>query len=223
MKSIEYYYRESVKRVYKIFDPVFGPIRRCLAKCGDGGVNSGFTILSNNCWGGFVYRYFALPYNSPTVGLFFFAEEYLRFLGDPRHYLESDLKVISVEDSRYRDELLRRGHKDVPVGVIEDIEIVFLHYHSEEEVLTKWKRRSERVDWDKLIVKMSEQNLCTEERLRAFDALPYPHKIVFVHKDYGLKSQIVWNEYRNKDEVSDDTTFFKKHLSIIKLIKRIEK
>lgn len=30
-----------------------------------------FSIISNNCWGGSVYRYFGLPYQSPTAGLFF--------------------------------------------------------------------------------------------------------------------------------------------------------
>lgn len=30
-----------------------------------------FTVISNNCWAGTVYRYFNLPYLSPTCGLYF--------------------------------------------------------------------------------------------------------------------------------------------------------
>lgn len=33
---------------------------------------SDFSIISNNCWAGTVYRYFGLPYQSPTAGLYFF-------------------------------------------------------------------------------------------------------------------------------------------------------
>ena len=31
-----------------------------------------FTIISNNCWAGHVYRYFNLPYDSPTLDYIFF-------------------------------------------------------------------------------------------------------------------------------------------------------
>ena len=39
-----------------------------------------FTIISNNCWGGHVYRRYGLPYASPTVGMYFFPDEYLKFI-----------------------------------------------------------------------------------------------------------------------------------------------
>ena len=38
------------------------------------------TIFSNNCWGGMIYESYNLPKNSPTVGLFFFADDYIFFL-----------------------------------------------------------------------------------------------------------------------------------------------
>lgn len=34
-------------------------------------INSNFSIISNNCWGGMVYESYNLPKQSPTVGLFF--------------------------------------------------------------------------------------------------------------------------------------------------------
>ena len=36
-----------------------------------------FSIISNNCWGGSVYRRYRLKYSSPTVGLYMFANEYI--------------------------------------------------------------------------------------------------------------------------------------------------
>jgi len=35
-----------------------------------------FSIISNNCWGGLVYQYFGLPYNTPTVGLFIMDDDF---------------------------------------------------------------------------------------------------------------------------------------------------
>ncbi|MBV5343054.1 DUF1919 domain-containing protein, partial [bacterium] len=42
--------------------------------------NLDFTIISNNCWGGGIYEDLNLKYNSPTVGLFFYAPCYIEFL-----------------------------------------------------------------------------------------------------------------------------------------------
>lgn len=43
-------------------------------------IGKSFTILSNNCWGGHVYRYFSLPYLTPTIGLYFYPDDYLKFI-----------------------------------------------------------------------------------------------------------------------------------------------
>ena len=38
--------------------------------------NTNFSIISNNCWGGYVYQEQNLPYQSPFVGLFLYAKDY---------------------------------------------------------------------------------------------------------------------------------------------------
>lgn len=48
--------------------------------------NKCFTIISNNCWGGFVYQKFNLQYRTPFVGLFIFA---------PQSGLHTEYKVPS--------------------------------------------------------------------------------------------------------------------------------
>ena len=64
--------------------------------------DSCFTIISNNCWAGTVYRYFGLPYLSPTVGLYFFASDYVKFASNLRHYINTPLRFISSSESRVR-------------------------------------------------------------------------------------------------------------------------
>ena len=45
--------------------------------------NKTVTILSNNCWGTFMYKYCNLEFNSPFIGLFVFAPDYIKLLEEP--------------------------------------------------------------------------------------------------------------------------------------------
>ena len=38
-----------------------------------------FCIISNNCWGGFIYQKFGIKYNTPTIGLFIYERYYIKF------------------------------------------------------------------------------------------------------------------------------------------------
>jgi uncharacterized protein (DUF1919 family) len=144
-------------------------------------VTKNFTIFSNNCWGGHFYRYFNLPYLSPTIGMYFFAEDYMKFLSNIKKYIEEEIRFVTYKDSKYRNILEDRGGENLicPIGIINDIEIVFLHYKTKEEALSKWRRRTERICWDNIIVKMSEMNLCTDEIVMGFDKLSFDRKFIF--------------------------------------------
>lgn len=109
--------------------------------------NKNFTIISNNCWGGMVYESFNLPKQSPTVGLFFMAEEYIKFLKSFPDILNEEIEFIDPMESKYVD-FLKQDDRfgQYPIGKLGDIEIEFLHYHSKEEVLEKWKRRCGRIN-----------------------------------------------------------------------------
>jgi len=197
-------------------NPYLAPMRR---KRLNGGGNS-FTIISNNCWAGHVYRYFGLPYNTPTVGIYFFADDYIRFVSSLHEYLNKDLKMISLKESIHYQEIMsgRHDRSNTPIGRIGDVEIVFLHYKTDDEALTKWNRRKSRMNMDNLIVKMSEMNGCTLEHLKAFDRLPFDKKFVFTTKDYGLDTQIIFKEYMDSESVKNDTSKFRKYVNLENLI-----
>lgn len=206
-EKIDAHYRES-------WNKYFAPYRRKKLKYQD------FTIISNNCWGGHVYRYFGMPYNSPTVGLFIFSEDYIKLVSNLEHYMNKEIEMISHDESKHKDELERRGkvESSCPIGRIDDIEIIFLHYKSDEEAKEKWTRRKERIHWNHVYVKMSEQNLCKEEHLKAFDRLPFDNKFVFVHKHFGLDAEVLYKEWESDDYVKDDTFVFHKYINLIKWI-----
>ena len=104
-----------------------------------------FSIISNNCFAGIVYQHLGMEYNTPTVGLYFFADEYIKFLSDFDHYIKQELKIINTADSKYYQELVNKGQQNTIVGLLDDVEIVFLHYKSNEEAIEKWNRRVKRL------------------------------------------------------------------------------
>lgn len=153
-------------------------------------LNKEFTIISNNCWGGVAYEYYNVEKQSPTVGLFFVSGDYIKFCRNLRHYIESELTFINPCKSCHYDYLKNfSSFGSYPIGKLDDIEIMFLHYHTLDEAREKWIRRCKRIKWDKLIFKFNDQNGCTQSEAKAFLDLPYRNKLFFtIHKDWQLES-----------------------------------
>jgi uncharacterized protein (DUF1919 family) len=144
-----------------------------------------FTIISNDCWGGAVYQSLQRPYATPFIGLSVMAPDYLRMLADLPRYLGSPLKFTDL--SRYPPlplppAVAARGY--YPIGLLGgDVELHFLHYHTQAEAAEKWQRRLARVQFDRLFVKLSSgKDFCTEDLIREFDRLPYEHKVCFTDR-----------------------------------------
>lgn len=115
-------------------------------------------------WGGVILHELGERFNSPTVNLFFGAEDYIKFLEKLDYYLGQTL----VE---------AQSDKDYPVAKLDDITIYFMHYPSFDEAKRIWEKRTERINRDNLYVILVQQNGCTEELLKKFDELPYKHKL----------------------------------------------
>lgn len=166
--------------------------------------SSDFTIISNNCWGGFIYQSYNMKYNSPTVGLFFMAEDYINFLSNIKEIIYKPLEFINYTQSKYYN-----YYKDwdnfgkYPIGRFKDtdIEIHFLHYSSIEEVLNNWNRRVERINWNRIIYKFNDQNLCNKDHLKKFSELPVENKICFTSKKYNLPNTIYIKSSRKYSEI----------------------
>jgi uncharacterized protein (DUF1919 family) len=170
-----------------------------------------FTIISNNCWGGVVYEAYGLPKNSPTIGGYFFADDYIKFCSNLRHYLSVDIKMITSKESKHRASIIALGktNEDAPIGLIDDVEFVFLHYKTPEIAKEKWIRRISRVNFDNLIFKFSFQNECTENHLKQFEELDLPgKKIMFVHKPDLMGNVTVYYPGDEKESQLPNDTFY---------------
>lgn len=178
-----------------------------------------FTIISNNCWGGHVYQHFGLPYRTPTVGLYFYADDYLRFVADLPHCLAQPIEIISATQSAHYADLCRKHQEHNPVGRIDSkdgaVEVQFLHYHTADEAQAVWERRRKRVNTDNMIVKFSMQNGATPAHLAQFLALPYPTKLAFV-ADKALDTAPETVFFPGSDH--DDTTRYCHYLDLVKFI-----
>ena len=184
-----------------------------------------FSIISNNCWGGLVYQYFGLPYTSPTIGLFFMDDDYIKFLEKLDYYFAQPLKFISIEESRYRQQLQSEStaKQNYPVAMLDDIEVHFLHYKSEHEAKVKWERRLKRLNRNRLLVKMSQRSVNSESILDRFEALPFKNKICFT--EYKRENPIfitIPELHLLNIQGGDETPFVIEKVDFVKMINALK-
>lgn len=205
-----------VHKIYIETRPLLAGLRRLKLN------NTDFSIISNNCWGGIVYEHFGLPKLSPTIGLYFFADDYVKFISRLDYYLKLELKMISAKNSKYSEELHKRKQDNVPVGVLDDVEIIFLHYDNGNLAKEKWDRRKLRINWDNLIIKFSYMNECNDNILKTFEdsAKKYKKSVVFVTKKYPEYTNTYIVPSLQNGQIGDDTFHFKRYVNIIELINK---
>ena len=208
--------KKIIKNVYlKIYKHTIGKINYIRLK------NKKITIISNNCWGGVFYRDNNLEYLSPTLGLFFMADEYIKFIYNLKHYINTDLHFISIEESKYCDYLKKLNYKS-PIGKIDDVEICFLHYKTEDEAYEKWTRRKKRILYNKIIYKFSDQNGCLMSHLERFNQFDAKNKILFTTQKYKNIDSIQIKKYENNECVVDDIKSYKKYFDAVNFINNMK-
>lgn len=152
--------------------------------------NSNFTIISSNCNGSMMLNDLGMQFKSPFVNLYVRPKYFVRYLKNIHHYNQCQLNFIHDKQENF------------PIAFLDDVEIRFLHYSSEEEAAEKWYSRTKRMNLDNYFVIMSERDGCTYQDLLDFDALPILNKVVFTHKHYpDIKSSIYIPGFEDDGEV----------------------
>lgn len=212
----EYTYSERVlHRLREEMYPILAPIRRKKL------INRNFTIISNNCWGGVCYEYFGLKKQTPTVGMYFFADEYIRFLSNLKDYLNKEINVCSAAESKYYDELVKREQSSVLVGFLGDVEFVLLHYHDKKSAIEKWKRRVNRINWDNMIYKFSYMNNCKDEHIKRFEEIAIRDNVKhfeFVPKEFPTFANAIVIPSRKDGQIGNDTFYWNKYINVVKFL-----
>lgn len=155
-----------------------------------GFTGSNFTIISQNCIGGVFYHDMNLPFLSPTINLYFKAEDFLKFVCNLRKYLQMDLQMHWEE--RY------------PVGTLDDITIYFQHYSSCTEAKAAWERRKKRILWDKILILSTDHEGFHADSFRQWKQIPYPKILFSSQKQFAEdKHTIYYPEYESNGCVPD--------------------
>lgn len=179
-----------------------------------------FSIISNNCWGAHVYRRYGLQYSSPTIGLYFFPDDYLTFLSSFKDSIVSPLHIINAEQSKHYKLLIERNQQNVLVGKLDNgVEMVLLHYHSPQEAIEKWERRCKRINTNNLIVKFSSLDMCTKDQCDTFNSLSFEKKIMFTtFNDPKWNCNVNVNRVVRDGQLMDDTTYYSSYVDLERFI-----
>ena len=153
------------------------------------------SIISSNCIGGRLSQIAGEPYRSPTVGLWIGPDDFLKFAGGLPEYTKAELVHDTGESKRW----------GFPVGMLDDVRIMFMHYATFAEAYEKWNERTARLDPLKVLLVHTDRG-ANADHLSRFDALPYP-KVLFVSKPPPELKSALWVRHGNEpDQVGDLTT-----------------
>lgn len=160
--------------------------------------NKDFTIISSNCNGAVITSDLGIRFNSPTVNLFFYPDDYLKFVSNIKFYVEQEL----IED--------KSSNLYYPVGILFDIKIHFMHYNSFKEAKEKWDIRKMRINYNNIFIMFTDRDGCTYEHIKEFDSLQYKNKVIFTNKHYNeFKSSYYIRGFENEDSVGILSEFIK--------------
>jgi len=173
--------------------------------------DTNFVIISDNCWGGAVYQWLGRPYNTPFVGVGFYGDCYIKLLSNFDYYMRQELKFVTT--SKYPQRKIEH-----PLALLDDIEVHFRHYKTEEEAKTKWTRRTQRMleetNKDNYYFKICSAWSASEQNYKAFHALKYKNKLSFHINDKSTVEtpghiKVIEREKNKKNEIVNGVKLFK--------------
>lgn len=140
------------------------------------------SVISQNCIGGVFYHDMQLQFLSPTVNLYFTAEDFVRFVQDLPRYL-------AMEPEMHWDE-------EFPIARLEDVTVRFMHYETCKEAQEAWQRRKARVQWDKILVLCSDMEGFDDAVFAQWQNIPYPKVLFTANEAYAQEpGSVYYPEY----------------------------
>ena len=175
-----------------------------------------FCIVSNNCWGGVCYEHYGLQKRSPTVGMYFYPEDYLKLIANVKYYFSQEMVVVESSKSKHIETLIQDKVDKYYIGIIDDIEAVLVHFSDPELAAEKWKRRAKRANFNNLVFKFSQQNHCMIDHLKRFDEMDLPGKKFMFIKDPNLNYScgVYYKGFENRLQIDNDTFYWNRYFDV---------
>lgn len=150
--------------------------------------NNNFSVISQNCIGGVIYNDFGMQFLSPTVNLYFKANDFVKFVRNLKYYIDMDIKIVWDEE--------------YPIGVLDDIYVHFMHYSTCSEAREAWERRKRRINYDKILIISTDMEGFDDNTFNEWKKINYP-KILLSSKYRNVDNCIFFKNYRKLSSVPD--------------------
>ena len=152
--------------------------------------NKNFSLFSPNCYAGIIYHRLGLRFLSPTINLFFPSKkQYLKYVSNIRYY--SGIELEEYKDDEY----------DCPVGIIDDVIIVFNHSKTFKEAHDNWEKRKQRINYDNLYIIFDDYVDAEYEDLIEFNKIQCKNKVILTAHEYNDLPNAIQIKKYSKDEL----------------------
>ena len=148
--------------------------------------NSDISIIAANCVGGEIYSLLGLRFTSPLINISINRDQFIELCTDLKAYFSSELKV-------------KRNNIGSCTGILggytlKPIEIRFPHDDDPVVVIEKWKKRCERVNYNKLALICDDKGLKPED-FEAYDNVSGYRKIMLTSQNHSYPWAFQMKEY----------------------------
>lgn len=111
------------------------------------------TIISSNCLGARIYKEANSVFNSPTIDLWFYPDDFIKFVKNIDHYLSCEL----LEN--------KAAMKNYPCGTLGDITLNLQHYTDFDSAKLKWDVRKKRIIKDRTVIFFTDRDGATNDHI----------------------------------------------------------
>lgn len=146
--------------------------------------NKNFTIISQNCVGGYIYHQMEMKFLTPTINLYFFPKDFVDLVNHLHFFME---RADLTED--------RKAPEPFPVGILGDqdrhIRIYFNHDNDFNKAKSDWERRKHRINYNNIYIVGGDAygQPYSKDDMETFDHIKFPHKVLLTGRKWsGINS-----------------------------------
>lgn len=174
-------------------------------------VPDSFCIISDDCYGGQIYRKLQIPYTTPFVGM---------GVREPGQYFGFLKGILNRETPKFEFYDAGWGY---PVARCFGSIIHFKHYKSVDEAMTKFWKRYARINWDCIRVKVDFCHpIHRVSDIEIWNEMKIPNAVAFYEPATELPESGVYNGVLIRDHVADGAKMFnvsRKYFDIFKWVR----
>jgi len=137
-----------------------------------------FSIISNSCLAGVLYKSFGCKMLSPTIDMIIEPRDYVKFCTDFSNYMKYEL-------THSHDEWRPATKEKYPVTKLNDVYIHMVHYRNFSVAKDAWNRRAERIVWNNLFFIFHDWHFQLQrDDVENFLKIKYKNKLCLLSKSF---------------------------------------